>query len=113
MTTTTVTEEAELDLEAFTPTPETATKISPRINDALAERLYAVASANVKGVSSARTYPSTEDAAYKADVTKFRKHLLSRVNTDTHRVAVWSYRTGNAVAFSLQIKARIVRVKKS
>lgn len=98
--------------ETFGPTPEGVFAINARIDDALADKLYAVASTSKSGVSNHKTYPDVNDAAYKTDVARLRKHLASRL-ADGYRVAVSPYRVpGKGVGFSLLIKTRKARAPK-
>ena len=89
--------------------PATIQKLSGRINDAFAEKLWTIASANANGVSNHKVYPSRDDPAYKADSKLMQKHLASRLDPDKARAAVVPYKSGSGIGFAVQIKTKTTR----
>lgn len=72
---------------------------------ALADSLYAVASANKNGVSNGVTYASVEDEAYKR-ATKVGRYALAQRVSESERATVVVIPVDGGVQFALVIKPK-------
>lgn len=92
-------------IDLIAPAPEDVRAITGRIDDALAERLFMVASTSKTGASNGKVYPSAEDETFKKDSRTMRLHLASRLDPDTKRARIVKFAPkGKAgVSFAVQI----------
>lgn len=99
--------------DEFAPAPENVTAINARIDDARAEKVFAIA-ASPAGVTNKKVYPSVEDDGFKRDRRDILAHVKSRMNSE-HRAVVTTYKPvdGSAgVSFKVTIRPKSNRGRK-